>query len=107
MFDAPKLQNVRDPHKERTSFSHRLLFKVVEKASRFHHEYLCKIVLEPLLDASRPSIVKTCEYVSTIQLITESYKYKMSDGARRAKYRLSDDARILSDFARPVYSLHP
>lgn len=31
----------------------------------------------------------------------------MSDGARRAKYRLSDDARILSDFARPVYSLHP
>ena len=41
-------------------------------------------------------IVNICKYVSAIHLYTVCYKHKMSDGAR-----------ILAGFARPVRPLHP
>ena len=47
-------------------------------------------------------IINICKYVSAIHLYTVCYKHKMSDGARWAKCRMSDDARILAGFARSV-----
>ena len=52
-------------------------------------------------------IVNICKYVSAIHLYTVCYKHKMSDGARWAKCRMSDGARILAGFARSVRPLHP
>ncbi|MDY6130079.1 MAG: hypothetical protein SPI18_02115 [Prevotella sp.] len=51
-------------------------------------------------------IVDISKYVSAIHLYTVCYKRKMSDGARWAKCRMSDGARILAGFARSVRPLH-
>ncbi|WP_233582405.1 hypothetical protein, partial [Prevotella sp. OH937_COT-195] len=55
----------------------------------------------------KPAIVNICKYVSAIHSQSVRYGHKMSDGARWAVCKMSDDARILAGFARSVSHFYP